>query len=363
MNLRIPGPTPLPPSVLEVLQKQMINHRGPEFASLINEVTRDLKHFFETENDLFILTASGTGAMEAAIANFLSPGERVLSVSIGNLGDRFAGIARAYGTDLIKLDFAPGTAADPDEVGRRLDADPSITTVLVTHNETSTGVTNDLEAIARVVKSHDKLLIVDGISSVGSIQIQTDAWGCDVVLSGSQKGWMAPPGLAFASVSPLAWERYQNAKNPRFYWDFAAAKKYLQTGETPWTPAISVMYALKEGLRMMKEEGRENVYARHARVAQHCREGVEEMGLRLYADPKHASNTVTAFWTPEGLSSKIMAKQLEDEFDTVVAIGQGATTETTMRIGHLGFVSEADIDAALDVIEKVIERQPAGQAR
>src|SRR3954447_6198430 len=230
MNLRIPGPTPLPPSVLQVLQKQMINHREPEFATLIDEVTQDLKHFFETENDLYILTASGTGAMEAAIANFLSPGERVLSVSIGNFGDRFAGIARAYGVDLVKMDFAPGTAADPDDIGRRLDADPSITTVLVTHNETSTGVTNDLEAIARVVKGREKLLIVDGISSVGSIPIKTDAWGCDVVLSGSQKGWMAPPGLAFASVSSLAWERYQNAKNPRFYWDFAAAKKYLQTG-------------------------------------------------------------------------------------------------------------------------------------
>ncbi|MBM2813207.1 MAG: class aminotransferase, partial [Chloroflexi bacterium] len=235
-----------------------------------------------------------------------------------------------------------------------LDADPSITSVLITHNETSTGVTNDMEALAKVIKARDKLLIVDGISSVGSIDVKTDEWNCDVVLSGSQKGWMAPPGLAFASVSDLAWKRHAAAGLPRMYWDFSAAKRYLEHGETPWTPAVSVFYALEVGLKMMRAEGRDQVFARHARIAQHCRDGVASLGLKPFADPKHASNTVTAFWTPEGVDSRVLAKELEEEYDTVVAVGQGAITTTTMRIGHLGWVSESDIDAVFDSLSKVL---------
>lgn len=362
MNLRIPGPTPLPPEVLRALSRQMINHRGPEFASLIAEVTEQLKYFFQTENDLLILTGSGTGAMEAAIVNTLSPGERILAVSIGNFGDRFAEIALRFGVDVVKLDFPMGQAADPAEIGRKLDADPAITTVLVTHNETSTGVTNDLEAIARVVKERDKLLIVDGISSVGSIEVKTDAWGCDIVLSGSQKGWMAPPGLAFASVSKLAWERHASAKLPRMYWDFTLAKKYLEHGETPWTPAVSVFYALQVSLQAMRQEGREEVFARHARVAARARERLSELGLRLFADPRHASNTVTAFYTPDGLDSRVIARELEEKHGTVLAVGQGAITATTMRIGHLGWVNEADIDAAVDALAETLERLTATPA-
>jgi aspartate aminotransferase-like enzyme len=362
MNLRIPGPTPLPPEVREALKKQMINHRGPEFASIIAEVTDQLKYFFQTKNDLFIVTGSGTGVMEAAIVNMLSAGERIMAVSIGNFGDRFAEIARRFGLEVTKLDFPAGTAADPDEIGRRLDADPGITTVLVTHNETSTGVTNDLERIARVVKRREKLLIVDGISSVGSIDLKTDAWDCDVVLSGSQKGWMAPPGLAFASVSPFAWERHKTATLPRFYWDFTLAKRYLEHGETPFTPAVSVFYALQVSLRTMREEGLEAGFERHARIAAYCRDKVGGLGLKMFADPAHASNTVTAFYTPDGVDSRVVAKELEEAYDTVVAIGQGATTTTTMRIGHLGWVSEKDIDDVVAAIGKSLARLRATAA-
>ncbi len=363
MNLRIPGPTPLPPDVLQALSRQMINHRGPEFAAIIAEVTDQLKYFFETENDLFILTGSGTGAMEGAVVNTLSPGERVLAVSIGNFGDRFAEIAKKFGVDVQKLDFPMGQAADPDEIARRLDSDSTITSVLVTHNETSTGVTNDIEAIANVVKSRDKLLIVDGISSVGSVEVKTDEWKIDVLLSGSQKGWMAPPGLAFATMSKLAWERHAQAKLPRMYWDFSLARKYLEHGETPWTPAVSVFYALQVGLQSMREEGRDQVFARHARIAQHCRDRVSALGLKLFADPKHASSTVTAFYTPEGVDSRVIAKELEETYDTVVAVGQGAITTTTMRFGHLGYVSEADIDAAVEALGKTIEKLAPTPAR
>ncbi|MEA2640881.1 MAG: hypothetical protein QOF51_2275 [Chloroflexota bacterium] len=363
MNLRIPGPTPLPPAVLEAQTKQMINHRGPEFGKIIHEITSQLKYFFQTENDLFVFTGSGTGVMEAAIVNMLSPGERVLAVSIGNFGDRFTEIARKFGCDVNKLEFPAGQAADPDVVARELDKDPSITTVLVTHNETSTGVTNPLQDLARVIKARDKLLIVDGISSVGSIEVKTDEWGCDVVLSGSQKGWMAPPGLAFATVSDFAWERHKQATLPRFYWDFSAAKRYLAVndGETPWTPAVSVFYALEVALPILMKEGRDNVFARHTRIAQHCRDRAQEMGMRLFADPRFASSTVTAFYTPEGVNSREIAKELEDEYDTVVAIGQGAFTTTTMRIGHLGWVTEKDIDDAMNALGEVLRRTPAAK--
>ncbi len=359
MNLRIPGPTPLPPEVREALQGQMMNHRGREFGRMVRGIAEQLKHFFQTENDLVILTGSGTGAMEAAIVNMCSPGEKVLAVSIGNFGDRFATIAKAFGLDVTKLDFEGGHAAEPRAVADALDADPGITTVLITHNETSTGVTNPLAELARVVKDRNKLLIVDGISSVASIDLKADEWGCDVVLSGSQKGWMVPPGLAFASVSPFAWERYATAKLPRVYWDFAEHKKYLERGETPWTPAVSIFYGLNVALEMMQKEGREEIFARHARVAQRCRDRAVAAGMKLFADQRYASNTVTAFYTPQGVDSRSIATELEDEYDTVVALGQAKWTNISLRIGHLGWVSESDIDQAMDAIEKVLSRTRA----
>lgn len=361
MNLRIPGPTPLPPSVRDALGKQMINHRGPEFAKLIADVTEQLKYFFQTENDLIILTSSGTGAMEAAVANLLSPGERVMAISIGEFGDRFAEIARRFSTDVVEVKHPAGHVADPDDIARRLDADPAITTVIITHNETSMGTTNDLEALARVIKAREKLLIVDGISSVGSLDLQTDAWGCDVVLGGSQKGWMAPPGLAFATVSPLAWARHREAKLPRFYWDFTIAKRSAERRETPWTPALPVFFALDVSLRAMRAEGRDAVFARHARIAQRCRDGVQALGLDLFAEPpEYASNTVTAFHTPGGVDSRIITKELEDEYDTVIAIGRGPTSNSTLRIGHMGWCPEEDMDAVLSVLEKALKvRQTA----
>jgi aspartate aminotransferase-like enzyme len=362
MNLRIPGPTPLPPYVLEALKKQMVNHRGPEFAKVLGDVTEQLKYFYQTENDLLILTSSGTGAMEAAVANTLSPGEPVLAVTIGEFGNRFAEIGRRFGVDVRQLEYPDGRAADPDDIAKKLDAEPAITTVLITHNETSTGVTNDLEPIARIVKSREKLLIVDGISSVGSIDLKTDEWHCDVVLSGSQKGWMAPPGLAFASMSPLAWERHAKAKLPRFYWDFTLAKQYRDRGETPWTPGMSVFYALDVSLRAMRAEGRDEIFARHARLAKRCRDGALDLGLTLFADPAHASNTVTSLATPDGVDSRIIARELEEEYETVVAIGRGATASKVLRIGHLGWVTDDDIDRVLAAIGQLLHRSRSASA-
>lgn len=356
MNLRIPGPTPVPPRVLEASARPMINHRGREFVSILERVTKRLKEFFLTQNDLFILTTSGTGAMETTVVNTLSPGDRVLVISIGAFGDRFANIAEAYGAVVSRLDYEWGKAADPEDVRRALATDPTIKAVLVTHNETSTGVTNPLEDIAKVVREFDKLLLVDAVSSLSAIPVRTDDWGLDFVATGSQKGWMVPPALAMVSVSPRAWEAHAQAKMPRYYFDITAAKNYLERGQTPWTPAVSVFYGLDLALEMMAQEGLENIFARHRRLGQFTRDGVKALGLQLFADERFASDTVTAVKVPEGVDGKTLNRLCEDEYDLIIAGGQAKLAGKIFRIGHLGFVSEEDVKAALDVLAKALPR-------
>jgi len=303
-HLRIPGPTPCPEEVLQAMTKQMINHRGEEYGQIQADVTAKLKQLFQTGNDLLLLTGSGTGGLEATVVNMLSPGDTVLSVSIGVFGERLADIARQFGAEVIPLQFEWGKAADPDAVRQALRSEPKIKAVLVTHNETSTGVTNDLAAISAVVEEFGKLLLVDAISSLGSINLPVDDWHCDVAITGSQKGWMVPPGLTMLSVSPEAWRAYEQARMPRFYWDFAKAKSFAEKKQTPWTPAVTVLYALSVSLEMMLREGLDNIFARHARVGRAARDGVKSLGLSLFADEAHASNTVTSVAATNGLDTK-----------------------------------------------------------
>jgi len=334
----------------------MVDHRGRPFAELIGRVVTRLKKFYRTENDVLILTASGTGAMEAAIVNTLSPGDKVLAVTIGSFGDRFIEIAEVYGADVTVLGFEWGTAADPEAIRDALKADSAIKAVLVTHNETSTGVTNPLQEIAQVVREADRLLLVDAISGLGSIPLATDAWGLDVVVSGSQKGWMVPPGLAFVSMSERAWQAFETSKMPRFYFDLAEHREFLKKGQTPFTPAVSIFYGLDVALEKLEAEGVEAVYARHARLAQMTREGVKRLGLELFVrDERYASDTVTAVKCPEGVKVKDLRNLMEDEFDVVLAGGQGKISDSIFRIGHLGLVSEADIQ---DVIESLAQALP-----
>lgn len=352
--LRIPGPTPCPEEVLQAMSRQMINHRDVEFEALLYSATARLKEFFQTRGDVLILTSSGTGGMEAAIVNTLSPGDRVLAVTNGVFGERFADIAERYGAEVERLAFPWGQPGDPDAIRRALDSDKSIKSVLVTHNETSTGVTNDLAAISAVVKNYDKLLLVDAISSLGCIDLQMDAWQCDVVVTGSQKGWLMPPGLAFIGVSQKAWESHAQARMPRFYWDFTPAKKFMERGQTPWTPAISNFYALAVALELMIEEGLSRIFARHARIAQKTRDAVNALGLSLFAVDGSASNTVTAVEAPAGLDPGKLLAILRDEHDIVLAGGQRELAGKIFRIGHLGWVSEADIDAVIDRLRKAL---------
>lgn len=353
-NLRIPGPTPLPDEVLKVIGRQMINHRGPEFKQIQDNVLNDLKKLFQTKNDVFLLTGSGTGGLEAGVVNTMSPGDKVLSVSIGVFGDRFAAIAKHFGADVINLNFEWGKAADPDVVRKALQAEPKIKTVLITHNETSTGVTNDLKALSAVVKEFDKLLVVDAISSLGSIELPVDDWNIDIAITGSQKGWMVPPGLAMVSVSEKGWKACAESKIPSFYWDFGKAKKYLEKGETPWTPAVSVIFGLEISLKMMLKEGLPNIIARHARIAKATRDGVKALGLSLFADEKYASNTVTAVAGSKGLETKKLVKLMREQEHVILAGGQQTLDGKIFRIGHLGWVSDQDIKALLASLKKMM---------
>ncbi len=354
-QLRVPGPTPCPPEVLKAMAWQMVNHRGPEYHEMIAEVTENMKKVFQTKSDLLLLTGSGTGGLEAAVVNTMSPGDKALSVTMGVFGDRWASIAKTFGADVVSLKVEWGKAADPDTVKKAIKDNPALKTVMVTHNETSTGVTNDMRAIAKVVKEAGKLLIVDSISGMGSLPLPVDELGIDVAVSSSQKGWMVPPSMAMVSVSPEAWKAREAAKMPNFYWDFVRAKKiYDEKKENPWTPAISVVYAFKVALQMMLKEGIENIFARHERIGKMTRDGIKKLGLPLFADPTHASNTVTSVGIPEGMDGKKFRQILREKYKVVLAGGQQTLDGKIFRIGHLGLVNEKDVKEILSAIEKVL---------
>jgi len=353
MQLRVPGPTPCPPEALEAQKNEMINHRGEEFRKLILDITSGLKQMFQTQGDVLILTASGTGGLEAAIVNTLSPGDKVLALSIGAFGDRFSDIAQNFGAEVEKLDFEWGRAAHLEAVEKRLKASPQLKAVMVTHNETSTGVTNDLEAISKVVKEYDKLLLVDAVSSLGCIDLPVDLWGCDVVITASQKGWMSPPGLAMVSISDRGWKAVSEAQMPRYYWDFSRARSFLDKGQTPWTPAISTLYALYSTLKLMEGEGLANIIKRHARVGDRARLRIEEMGLSLF--PKEAySNTVTAVNIPSDVDSQKLLTTMRRKYNIVLAGGQQRLSGRIFRIGHMGWVGEEDIDQIMVALKKAL---------
>lgn len=356
-NLRIPGPTPLPAPVLEAGSHQMINHRGPEFLELLGRVSGGMRPYFGTQQDVLIVTASGTGGLEAAVVSFLSPGDRVLTVSIGNFGDRFATIASTYGADVTRLDVPWGSAADPAAVRESLEAmaadGGAPAAVLLTCNETSTGVTNPIAALAAAIRSvvPDTLILVDAISAIGALPFEMDAWDLDVVVTGSQKAWMIPPGLAMAAASERAWKAAEQATMPRFYLDLSRHRAVLPNGQTPWTPAVGLVIQLDVALGLMADEGMAAIFARHAACAAAARAGVQALGFRLFADPGVASDTVTSAHLPEGVEWSALNKELRAR-GLVLAGGQGKLKGKIFRIGHLGDVSVDDIVAAIEVLEE-----------
>ena len=351
-NLRIPGPTALPPTVREAGARQMINHRGPEFAAMLGRILSGMKPYFGTTNDIAIITTAGTGGLEAAVVNTLSPGDRVLGVSIGSFGDRFAKIARTYGADVTKIDVEWGHAADPEVLRAELERAPGYKAVLLTHNETSTGVMNPIRDLATVVRevAPDALILVDSVSGLGAVPFEMDAWGVDIVVTGSQKAWMAAPGLAMIAASERAWAAMETATMPRVYLDLRAHRESHAAGQTPFTPAIAVVYQVDEGLRLMSAEGREAIFARHEACAAASRAGLTALGFELFADPSHASKTVTAAVVPDDLDWKSFNGELKRR-GLVLAGGQGKLTGKIFRLGHLGSVTVEEILGAMSALE------------
>lgn len=353
--LLTPGPTPLPPKVSEAMSRPIIHHRTPQFQEILKEATNGLKYIYQTQNDVFILASSGTGAMEAAVINLLSAGDTALVVHGGKFGERWSEICKAYGINAEVIDVEWGKAVDPSEIQKRLKANPSIKVVFTTLCETSTAVTNDLEAIGKVVKDTQAVLAVDAISALGAIDLKTDAWGCDVVVSGSQKGLMLPPGLGFISVSPKAWKLCEASKSPRYYFDLRKAKKAIEKTDTPFTPAVTLVIALIEALAMMKEDGLEKVFARHKKMAEATRAAMKALGLELFA-PTAASDAVTAANVPAGVDGEKLVKTMRDTYGITIAGGQDELKGKVIRIAHMGFIEEFDIIAGISCLEKVLSQ-------
>jgi aspartate aminotransferase-like enzyme len=353
--LMIPGPTPVPENVLLALAKHPIGHRSGEFSQIMAEVTANLKWLHQTENDVLMLTVSGTGAMEAGIINFFSPGDRVLVVHNGKFGERWAEVANAFALDVVEVTAAWGQPIDPGAVKAALDADTAkaIKGVVVTHSETSTGVINDLETIAKYIKAHGALSIIDAVTSLGASNVPIDAWSLDVVCSGSQKGFMIPPGLGFVTVSAKAWEAYKVAKLPRYYMDLGKYSKGAAKNTTPFTPPVNLIFSLQAALTMMKAEGLENIFARHLRHMHATRAAITAMGLALYAPEGHGSPAITAV-APTTVDAEQIRSVMKKKFDIVLAGGQDDLKGKIFRIGHLGFVCDRDILTALGALEATI---------
>ena len=356
VNLLIPGPTPLPPEVREAMSTAMVDHRGAEFGRILRDVLAGVAQIFQTTSPVLMFAASGTGGLEAAVVNVLSPGDRVLALSCGMFGDRFASVARAFGAEVIVEEAPWGCGIDPQQVTEALRRHARVRAVLVTHNETSTGVTNDLRGIAEAVRGSGALLLVDAVSSLGAIDLRADAWGLDVVVTGSQKALMGPPGGVFISVSPNAWEASKVARMPRHYFSFAMARDQLasEAAYTPFTPAIPVIYALAVSIPMILREGLPARFAHHRRLAEMTRTGVQALGLELFAQARWASETVTAVRVPAGIDGKELRARLREQFGVAVAGGQGALDGRIFRIGHMGYVQEAQIVEALAALERVL---------
>src|SRR5213594_5197136 len=368
-NLRIPGPTFVPQAVLAASARPLINHRGPEFAALLAALTRALQDFLRTEHDVLLVTASGSGGMEAAIANTLSSGDKVLVFSCGAFGERFAAICKSYGVDARRVDVPYGRAVEPDLVREELAKEKgkdAAKAVLITHNETSTGVLNPIKEIAAVVRESGKLFIVDSVSGAGCTDLEIDEWGIDVCITASQKAWGAPPGVAMITMSPRAWKAYEKSNLPKVYFDLGTYKAALEKAQTPATPAVTVFIALQESLRLMAEEGLEAIMRRHRDIARATRRGLAAVNLSLFADEAHASPAVTSFRPPTRVDARNLIRVLRDDYDTIVAGGQGKLDGQLVRVGHLGFVTLTDIVAFFSALELALKdfNQPVepGQA-
>ena len=356
--LMAPGPTPVPPEVLAAGAAPVIHHRGPDFRELMLRTLGRLQQVCRTSNDVLLFTASGSGAFESAIVNLLSPGERVLVVTTGAFGDRWCKLAAAYGADVQELRYGWGETPQPDDLRARLE-ETGAENVVVVHSETSTGVVADVQALGRVARDAGALAVVDAVSSLGAVPLETDDWGLDVVVAGSQKALMTPPGLALTTVSPVAWERARRSTTPRFYFDWERMQASLETGSTPFTPAVTLVAALDVALGLLLDQGLEAAFARHAALGRACREGAKAMGLELFSPDEERSAVVTAILTPDGVDAKELVLELRDRFGITVAGGHGDLGARMFRIGHIGYYDVLDITTVLTAVETLLYERGA----
>ncbi len=354
-NLRIPGPVPLPDNILKIVGSQMINHRGPEYAEMLHSMTKNLKSALFTSNDAYFITTSGTGAMEAAIANTIEKGDKVLSIVIGVFGERFTEIAVSYGANVTKLEFPLGKSADLDKVRSKIRTIKDLSAVIFTHNESSTGVTNNLEKICGIIREESNaLILVDAVSSAAGIPIHVDKWDIDVVATASQKSWVSPPGIAMVTVSKRAWDKNRISSNAKYYFDFQQYEDYLQIGQSPFTPCLSAMYALNVSLQNMLDEGMEHVFGRHTEIANYTRNKALNNGLEILPDLDVASDTVTAIKLPKSIDGNALVSTIRERHNIVVGGGQKSLTGKIFRIGHMGFVEKKQIDETFLAVDEVL---------
>ena len=357
LTLMIPGPTPVPETVLKAMGRHPIGHRSGEFQAIVRRTTEQLKWLHQTSSDVLVITGSGTAAMEAGIINTLSRGDRVLCGDNGKFGERWVKVARAYGLDVEVIKAEWGQPLDPEAFRAALEADTAktIKAVILTHSETSTGVINDLESIARHVKAHGTALtLADCVTSLGATNVPMDAWGLDVVASGAQKGYMLPPGLSFVAMSERAWKAYERSDLPKFYLDLGPYRKTAAKDSNPFTPAVNLYFGLEAALEMMQNEGLEAIFARHARHRAAAQAGMKAIGLPLFAAEGYGSPAITAV-APEGIDAEQLRKEVKSRFDILLAGGQDHLKGQVFRIGHLGYVCDRDVLTAISAIEATLQ--------
>ncbi len=364
VNFRLPGPTPLPPAVVEAMRREMIPHRGPVFRAFYADLLRRAREVHRTEGAVFIWPASGSAGWEVAIVNLLSPGDRVVAAVCGDFGDRFAKAGLALGLDVRRLDVPWGEAVTAAALAQALEMHDPVQAVFLTHNETSTGVTNPLRDLTQVAVEHNALTIVDAVSSAGALPLEMDAWHVDFVLSGSQKAWMCPPGLLIAGVGGRAWDAYARSTFPRFFWDIGAARASAANGLTPATPPLTLLYAFDAALRLIEEEGLEQVWARHRALGHLTRTGLTEIGLELFANPAYASDTVTAFRPPAGMTAAALLDVMRRDHGIELQNGQAHLADAIVRIGHMGWAHEPELLEVLTALRTAVDAQmePASPA-
>jgi aspartate aminotransferase-like enzyme len=354
--LLAPGPTPIPPEVLAAMGQPILHHRGPEYGSILEDVRAGLKYLFQTDEEVVMFASSGTGGMEAAVVNVLSPGDKAICIGGGKFSERWEELCEAYGIEAIPIDVEWGSAVNPTVVADTLQVHPDAKAVYVQASETSTGVRHDVEALAQIVRPTDAILVVDAITAIGVFDVPTDSWGLDIVVSGSQKALMLPPGLGFCCVAtPKAWELVKRSTLPKYYFDLKKEYESLRKNSSAYTPAVSLVVGLREALRRIRAEGLEQVFARHDRLARATRSAMQAIGLELFAKDS-PSNAVTAVKVPEGIDGTAIPRMLREDYGITIAGGQSQLKGKIFRIAHLGYAFEWDVMVAVAATEMVLRR-------